>query len=107
MLSLLVVLSAPAAPAKKELPVDAARKVIAAVVEAARQNTRAARPRKGDELTTFYVAAAARAARNLPAEESAPAFLLAVAVALDTSALLRKNPVTGKLWARLESDAER
>jgi hypothetical protein len=104
---LLAVCAPGAQPKKPALPVDGARKVIAAVVVVARQNNGAARPRRGDELTAHYIGAAAVAARKLPPEQSAPAFLLGIAVALDTSALLRKNPVTGRLWARLESEAER
>ena len=62
---------------------------------------------KGDELTQFYVRAAAAAALRLPEKQSAPAFLLAIGVGLDTSSLLRDNPVTGSTWKRVESDAER
>jgi hypothetical protein len=87
--------------------VKAARKVVAAVVEAGREDSRRAKPRKGDELTDYLVRAAAAAARKLPEKEAGPAFLLAVGVALDTSALLRRNPVTGGVWKAVESDAER
>jgi hypothetical protein len=109
---------AAAPPARRKADrVANARKVVAAVVEAARRNGRLpargqprARPpfrRSGDALTEYYTRAAARAARKFPAREAAAAFLLGLGVALDTSALLRKNPFTGGLWRRVESDRER
>jgi hypothetical protein len=61
-------------------------------------------------LTAYYVRAAAAAAGRLPRRapvERARAFLLALGVMLDDSSLLRKNPVTGGLWRRIETDAER
>ncbi len=91
-----------------------ARTVLAAIVKAARENHRlpqrdapgASAPfrRGGDELTVYYVRAAAAAARRLPEKEAAPAFLLAVGIALDDSSLLRSNLLTGRLWRKIEPD---
>jgi hypothetical protein len=89
------------------VPIAGARSVIAAVVVAAQRNAARPAPLKGDALTEHYVRAAAAAARKLPEKERAPAFLLGIGVALDTAALLRKNPVTGDLWNRLETEKER
>jgi hypothetical protein len=91
-----------------------ARTVLAAIVKAARDNHRlpqtgspgASAPfrRVGDELTVYYVRAAAAAARRLPEKEAAPAFLLAVGIALDDSSLLRSNLLTGRLWRKIEPE---
>jgi hypothetical protein len=93
---------------------DNARTVLAAIVTAARDNqrllprdTKGARApfrRVGDELTVYYVRAAATAARRLPEKEAAPAFLLALGIALDDSSLLRSNLVTGRLWRKIEPE---
>jgi hypothetical protein len=94
-----------------------ARAVVAAVVEAARANTR--RPRRGepgagppfrragDDLTDYYARAAAAAAGRVPAEHAPAAFLLGLGVALDDSDLLRDHPLTRDLWRRLEPAEER
>jgi hypothetical protein len=58
-------------------------------------------------LTEYYVRAAAAAARRLPQKQAVPGFLLAIGIALDSSTLLRTNPVTGTVWKRVESDKER
>jgi hypothetical protein len=44
----------------------------------------------------------AAAAGRLPREQAGSAFLLALGIGLDTSDLMRRNPVTGFLWARIE-----
>jgi hypothetical protein len=85
----------------------ASRRVVAAVTEAARQNSKQPRPLAGDELTEHYVRAAATAARELPAEHAVPAFLLGLAVAVDDTEALRKNPLTEELCRKAEADAER
>jgi hypothetical protein len=97
--------------------VAGARTVLASIVRAAGENhdlpergkpgARGPFRRSGDELTEYYVRAAARSAREVPAEQRAAAFLLAIGVALDDSDLLRKNLITGPLWRRVESDEER
>jgi hypothetical protein len=98
-------------------PAEAARAVVAAVVRAAEANARlplrterGAKPpfrRTGDDLTEFLVRAAAGAAKELPAEEAAGAFLLGVGLAIDDSTIIRNNPLTRALCRRVESDAER
>lgn len=87
--------------------VNNARTVIAAIVAAARENRRAPKPAKDDALTALYVRAAAQAARKLPQAQAGPAFALALGVGLDTSSLMRRNPVVALTWRRVESDAER
>lgn len=94
-----------------------ARAVVEALVKAAAANQALPLPgtpgasapfrRNSDALTEFYFQQAAIAARRLQAEVMVPAYLIGLSVALDTSSLLRKNPLTGSLWQRIESDAER
>ncbi len=108
---------APAGKADRGELVEGARAVLAAVVKAAEENQRlpaadepGALPplrRTGDALTEYYVRAAASAARELPPDRAARAYLLGQSVALDTADLFRTNPVTGLLWRRVESDGER
>lgn len=96
---------------------DNARTVLAAIVKSAADNqrlpqkeklgTRAPFRRSGDDLTEYYVRAAATAARRLPEKEAAPAFLLALGIALDESSLLRDNFLTRSLWRRVESSEAR
>lgn len=91
-----------------------ARIVLTAIVKAAGDNHRLPRRdatgarapfrRVGDELTVYYVGAGAAAARRLPEKEAAPAFLLALGIALDDSSLLRSNLLTGGLWRKVEPD---
>jgi hypothetical protein len=97
------------APAKvdRDTLLKAARPVVAAIVAAGRENQRRAKPLVGDELTEALVRAAVKEARKLPENQSAPGLLLALGVALDRSALMRRNPVTMTAWKRVESDAER
>src|SRR5437868_6673700 len=98
---LVVLLTAPGAWA--EAPDAAAtRKVIAAVVEAAKKNAAATKPLKGDALTELYVRAAAAEAARLPAKQSAPAFLAALGVALDDSTLVRGNLLVGPFCRKVE-----
>jgi hypothetical protein len=117
-----LVLAASACPAARaadpaaEPRVEHARAVLAAVVEAAKDNQKLPRAQDGakgpfrrekDELTAHYVRTAAAAAQKVPAEHAAAAFLLALGVGLDTSDLMRRNPVTRFLWRKIESDDER
>ena len=91
-----------------------ARVVLAAIVKAAGENHRlpkrdapgARTPfrRGGDDLSVYYVRAAASAARRLPEKDAAPAFLLALGIALDDSSLLRSNLLTRELWHKVEPD---
>jgi hypothetical protein len=87
--------------------VTSARGVLADVVLAARMNHRSSRPLKGDELTDALVQAAARSAARLPEKRRAAAFLLAIGVGLDRSALMRANPIVGSTWNAIETDRER
>jgi hypothetical protein len=100
------------APAQKDKPtrkerVEAARTVVAAVVEAARANAKLDTPTKGDALTEAYVKAAALAAKKLPQDRSAWAFAMGLGVALDRSTMLRTNLLTRSTWREIETDAER
>jgi hypothetical protein len=97
----------PSARGKTDALVANTKTVVAAVVEAARRNRNAEAPRTGDELTAYYFRAAAAAARRLPANEAAPAYLFGLGAALDTADMLRTNILTRRLWRRVESDRER
>jgi hypothetical protein len=61
----------------------------------------------GDELTELYVRRAATAARKLPQDVTAGAFLLGIGVALDDSTLVRSSPVIGEYWRHIEPDFAR
>ncbi len=94
-----------------------ARTVLAAIVKFAEENhrlpqrdapgARAPFRRGGDELTVHYVRIASAAAGRLPEKDKAPAFLLALGIALDDSTLLRENFLTRRLWRKVESDDAR
>jgi hypothetical protein len=95
---------------------EATRTVLAALVRAAEDNQklpeRSTNPqgpcrRSGDDLAAYYVRAAAAAAQKLPAEQAVSAFLLGLGIGLDTSDLMRKTPLTGPTWKKIELDAER
>jgi hypothetical protein len=100
-----------------EPQVEHARTVLAAIVEAGTKNQQLPLPadakpgqpsrRTKDELTAYYFREAAAAARRVPAEHQAAAFLLALGIGLDDDMLMRKNPVTRGLWLKIESDNER
>jgi hypothetical protein len=108
---------APPEPAPGNTLVDGARVIVAAIVRAGEKNqalpdrsTPGTAPpfrRSGDALTEYYVREAAVAAKQLPRDEAAPAFLVGLAIALDTADLFRRNPVTGALWRSVESNDER
>jgi hypothetical protein len=63
--------------------------------------------RESDTLTTYYVREAARAARALPAEVAAQAFLLGIAIGLDGSAVPASIPAVAGLLRTVESPSER
>jgi hypothetical protein len=63
--------------------------------------------RSGDELTEYYVRAAARAADSLPDDVASRAFLVALGIALDDSNLLTKLPGAASLAASVEAPGER
>jgi hypothetical protein len=101
----------------REKLAENAKTVLGAIVKAADANHRlpehaapgahAPLRRTGDELTVYYVRAAAAAARRRPEKEAAPAFLLALGIALDDSSLLRTNLMTRSLWRKVEPDDAR
>jgi hypothetical protein len=110
MACLLFSRSARAEPKTELSPqVEGSRAVLAAVVRVARENAqRPARDRlDGDELTVLYIRAAAEAARQLPKETAAGAFLVGVGLGLDDSKILRSNPLVARFCHQVESDAER
>lgn len=86
---------------------EAIRKVVQAVTRTATVLAKQPDRPKDDKLTAEYVKAAAAAATTLGEDVRAAAFLIGLGIALDDSTLLRKNPVTGRLCAAVESDAER
>lgn len=97
---------APPRPAQSADPlVGGARSVVAAVTSAA--DAAAELRLSGDRLTEHCIRAAASAAGKLPEGQRVPAFLLGLAVSLDTSVTLRKAATTRGLWGRVESDDER
>jgi hypothetical protein len=96
--------------------IDATQAVLAAIVAAAHKNAghladsgAPGEPARltGDELTSYYVRSAAVAAERENDAVRKRALLLALAVALDTSDLLREHPLSAPLWKRLESDTQR
>ncbi len=94
-----------ARPGAADPLVDGARAVVAAVVAASDEG--AERDLSGDRQTERCVRAAAVAASKLPEGLRVQAFLLGLAVALDTSDVLRKAEATRGLWTRVEDDDER
>ncbi len=96
---------------------DAARLVVQAIVEAAEQNrpgpaggvgvAGAAAPLSGDRLTEHLVRRAAAAAKSLPPEVAAKAYLLGLGIGLDDSDVLREVPMVGRLSRQAESEEER
>ena len=85
--------------------VDGARAVVAAVVAAA--DDALEQRVSGDRLSERCVQAAAATAEKLPESQRTPAFLLGLAVALDTSEAPRKSAATRGLWTKIEDDDER
>src|SRR5262249_42530797 len=65
--------------------VEATRRVVRAVVAEADRLAWIGTARRGDDLTDFYVRAAAAEARRLPRAQAVPAFLAALGIALDDS----------------------
>ncbi len=96
---------------------DATKKVLRAIVVAAEENQRlpAGRRaggedlfrRKGDDLTEHYVRAAALAAAEAPQDYRDRAFLVGLAIGLESSSWLREVPVLGGYLRQAESEAQR
>jgi hypothetical protein len=96
---------------------DAARHVLQEIVRAAVSNK--ARPVAiagsaatksrlvGDDLTTYYVRRAARAADRLPDDVAPRALLVALGIGLDRSGLLSKIPGSASLVQAIEPASER
>jgi hypothetical protein len=112
-------LEEPAPPSKETVrraSLDAIRRVVTAVTNAAERNQRLPsatstghiRPYRmtGDELTEFLIRNAAVAARTLPSDQASKAFLMGIGISLDTSDMLRKHPLTRALWQSIETDAQ-
>jgi hypothetical protein len=91
------------------------RHVLEAIVSVARQNHRPGRPdvqekvkpSENDKLTELYVRAGAKAGAEAGGQEHAKATMIALAIGLDRSDLLRKYPVLGDFVKRVESDRQR
>jgi hypothetical protein len=97
---------APQRPTRTADPlVSGARTVVAAILSAA--DAAAELRLSGDQWTEYCTRAAAAEAGKLPEAERVPAFLLGLAVALDTADVFRKLAPTRGLWQRVESDEER
>jgi hypothetical protein len=100
-------------------PLVAAALVVQAITNAAARNhNRDADTAKGaggapalagDRLTEYYlrVAAMTLASRNLLPETAARAYLLALAIAVDDSAVLRDHRALGRIVRRIESESQR
>ena len=84
-----------AAVENRALPVTA--------IEGSKQPAR----REGDALTAYYVREAARAASSQPGELAAQAFLLGVAIGLDSSVVPPSIPGVAGLLRTVESPSER
>jgi hypothetical protein len=95
----------------------AARQVLHQIVRAAIENqalpttsiegTKQPTRRSGDALTSYLVREAARAASSLPAEVATQAFLLSVAIGLDSSVTPAKLPGMAGVVRTVETDSER
>ena len=106
--------AAPGGPSPQLL--NAARRVVLAVAQAARENQslpvsskdpRAALWRSDDELTAYYVRRAAAAARQLPPQLGPSAFLLGLGVALDDADFARDKPALREVWRKIEPEDQR
>jgi hypothetical protein len=96
---------------------EATKTVLGAIVAAAEGNQRLPLGRqaagedlfrrKGDELTEHYVRAAAVAAAEVPQDYREQAFLLGLAIGVESSSWLRDVPVLGNYLRQVESDAAR
>ncbi|HWB13984.1 MAG TPA: hypothetical protein VG826_32450 [Pirellulales bacterium] len=96
---------------------DATRAVLGAIVLAAEENRRLpVGPqaggedlfrRKGDDLTEYYVRAAAVAAAEVPDDYREQAFLVGLAIGIESSSWLRDVPVLGAYLRQIESETGR
>ncbi len=96
--------------------INGARRVVQAVLQAARENQklpvaskdpRAVVWRTNDEPTVYYVRRAAAAARQLPPQFGPSAFLLGLGVAMDDSNFVGDKAALSEVWQKVESDDQR
>ena len=104
---------------KEASPLAAAAFVVQAISNAAARNHKieadaakgagGAPALGGDRLTEYYfrVAAITLASRKLPPETAVRAYLLALAIAVDDSAVLRDHRALGPIVRRIESESQR
>ena len=93
-----------------------ARRVLQAVVQAARENQHlpvsskdphAAVWRTDDDLTACYVRRAAAAARQLRPQAAPAAFLLGLGAAMDDFHFVRDKPALNEIWQKVEPEDQR
>jgi hypothetical protein len=94
----------PPEPGKRD---ELVRQVVQAVAARAAENSAAASPLTGDELTAAYVRAAAEAALKQPGPEAVSAFLVGTGVALDDTDSLLSHPDTVTAAKGAETPDER
>jgi hypothetical protein len=93
-----------------------ARRVVQAIVQAARENQqlpvsskdpKAPVWRTSDELTAYYIRRAAAVARQLPPQVGPSAFLLGLGVAMDDTNFVHDKPALTDIWQKIEADDQR
>jgi hypothetical protein len=95
--------SPPKKAGEKDPLADGVRAVLTAITNAAtRNNDRLS----GDRLSEFYVRQAAKTADELPPKVAHKAFLLALGIAIDSKATLRKTPIVGRFFSSFESQRQ-
>lgn len=92
--------------------VAATRTVVQAIAEAAKENrsagpTGTGRRLNGDRLMELYARRAAAAAKDVPPDQAAKAFLLGLGIAMDSAMMLRYSPIANTLCRQVESHQER
>jgi hypothetical protein len=95
--------------------IEDTRHVLQRITKIAEANSRAPQqvagkspaPLTGDSLLDAYVREAARAAQQVRRENAAPAFLLALGVALDDAGALMKLPIASRVIPHFEGERER
>ena len=85
----------------------AIRAVVQAITLRADELHLGTNPIKEDALTSELIRTAANAALKLDVQHRETAFLIGFGIALDSSSLMRENPLTRKLALAAETDAER
>ena len=106
-------ISAPKATAQQRATLPAAplvqdtRKVLAALISIAQQQSILKEGTTGDELTNKYVRQAAQSASRLRSANAQRAMLLALGIFLDDTRTLRSVPGIGSFIKSVESDAQR